>query len=638
MKNIVLLHIVILISVGDLVSAQKLESKEKAVIHHNAYLIIQSYEEVLNKIANDISSNQNALTGHKDQLMNLFLNRKVSVYNDLDPSRTLSKAYEIESYISNLFLWYPYGLEVYIDKDNIISTGIYKHKGNIWYVDINAVKNIKGNYMNKTLNNSEEQVSFRIAFIMENNQFKNFKIVGIRDSKAQSATDDKTALLELNKDAYSDTELEYVRSSSKSLVLDYIRALQLIGNPNEKESDKELYMYDFLSLFESEENKVLNDLEENPTEELLSVKQYISKFIKDFPNGVNNLSLSADSAQYTHIEKLNDDDYVIYVYGDKFLNAKKNKGEVNIATPVIFTVAFKRKDNAFQNFLIRSIDLELTDFKGITQMDEGQKQKEEIIKLITREGSSIEFKITGGLSNINNPNMTDKSANDDLETWKINQSFGFNAGVQLNRFFNKNFGLYFGLNYSYLKTTYNLDGTFYSNSLYPDPNEDKHEKRITVQFDSTVILNYFGAPLGFQYVYDGNGNLSYFVQAGINLQYLAFSQYQKSGFFDSHGYYAERAPALQNIYEEELGFRNESNIEDVGKPELNSINLSSELSFGVVLNTGYYSYFKIGPKIIYGLTSVVNSTEYTNIFGESSVAKPTRTMLYGLEVTFVYSL
>ena len=61
-----------------------------------------------------------------------------------------------------------------------------------------VTKSINGNYLNETLNKNNEELTFRIAFGLENKDFTNFRIVGIRNASSNVVVDYSQALKEVN--------------------------------------------------------------------------------------------------------------------------------------------------------------------------------------------------------------------------------------------------------------------------------------------------------------------------------------------------------------------------------------------------------------------------------------------------------
>jgi hypothetical protein len=620
---------------------QNLSTRETEIIHTEAYDLLKDYENTLNKIAENSRTNEAEVTKMKNHFITLFLNRQIFVFNDLEPGHQYSEFYDAETYISNLVLWYPDGMHVNYNWKNIKTPGIKHHRDNIWFVDLITEKTINGNYMNRTLNNNKEEHAIRIAFIKNGRKVYNFRIVGIRSTKSATLLTDEKALKELNKADYTEDDLIQVHASVKSLLMDYNRALEFIGNPEEKAEYKKMFVMDFLSLFASEVTKVYNDIEPKPENELIEINKYVENYQTDYPKGISNLTLNIDSATFSHIETTDDQEkFRTYVYVDKFFSGDyKDKQKFSSAGKIIFTVSVERKEDVFQNLVIESIDKEYTDFSGINTQTEEISDVNKPLKPITRLGNSIGVSYMGGISNINSKNINELSQEHDNHTWTITRSYGYSAGIDFIVFRNENYGICSGLKYFGFETGYRLSGEFRNPESTYDPNNKMHVDSVIANMDSVVSLKYLGVPIGVKYIYDLNKKIALFANAGLNLAFLYSSEYELSGRYHNYGYYESNEDALQVISEPELGFRKDIyDPPQTGKPNIKSVNLTGELSLGLIIKTGYYSAVQLGPKIIFGLSSITDASVYKDIFSRQHELKPTRTNNIGFEISYIRKL
>ncbi len=618
--------------------AQELSQKQIDIIHTEAYRLLKSYEQTLNGIAENNNSNEAETNRLKNEFIQLFLNRQVMVYNDLEPNHQLSEFYEIETYISNLVLWYPDGLQVSFDFSAIETPGSKPHSNDIWFIDLNAKKVINGNYMNRAQNNNTENLSFRIAFSVKDKTPKNFRFVGIRniDSDVQ-LTNDK-ALQELNKADYTEEELVQVQESAKSLVMDYSRALELIGNPNESAENKKFFTMDFMSLFESENSMVFNDLEEKPENELISIQDYIDKYLEAYTQGITNLSMNLDSANFSHIETTEDGRFLTYVYVNKFFSAPiSDKQKVLLSNPLIFTITLDRKDNAFQNLTIKSIDKEYTEFTGINTIAETGA----LIPLspIRRKGNSLGISLMGGVSSIQNKNINALSFEADYHEWATSPKPGYSASIIFSNYFSDAFGFLTGVTYSLFSGNYKLDGIFVDPTEEPDPNGDLFYDSISAEFDSTISTVYLGIPLTIEYIHDINKKWAFYINGGVNVSFLLSTKYKKSGTFYNSGYYPGHDIPFDVLVFEELGFRDDNyDPPETGTAELNTTNIQGCISLGMAIKTGYYSSFRFGLKGLFGISSVISQNNYSDILGNKHEAKSVLTNNIGLEISYFRKL
>lgn len=627
-----------------LIIGQNLSEREQEIIYTEAIDVINNYNEIINEIAKYNNNNEAEVTKLKDKFINLFLNRKVLIYNDLDPTHQLSEFYETETYITNLTLWYSDGMNTEIDFDELTSNGITHHKENIYYLDIHFSKKIEGNFMNRSLNSNREELSARIAFKRKKNKFSNFKIVGIRNQNSATLVDDARALREINKADYTNDELVYVHDNANSLLLDYLRSLQLIGNVNEPKVDKEFYTKDFLNLFKSESAKVINDIEPDKNQELIEIKEYIQQYKENYPEGILNISLNTDSATYSHIEGLDSNKFQTFVYIDKFFSGNfKGRQKYSFANSVVFTIAFTKEDEVFQHFAINSVDIEYADFSGINQLSDSSEKAKISVEPIKKTGIWIGFTATGAYSHIFNSGLESQSLANNRHEWNVIKDPVYFASFTYYKFYSTRLGLRSGLGYQQYSTRYSLNSADQENGVFEedvqltDGNNHRHFKQINTLIDSSIILNYVTAPLGAQLILFDKRKFYLFFEAGLELSYLVSSTYKSIGHFQSIGFYYENERQFQYLYEEELGFSTISDIDGKGETRFNTFNISGYATLGFSFKLGYYSYFSLAPKIDIGLISIDDKELYTNIFGRTMDAS-TKTRFFGIDLTYIYKL
>ncbi len=66
------------------------------VIFTESMKILSDYEELMNDMAEVPSGDVNELRSTAEGIIDLFINRKVMIYNDLDPNHQLSEFYELD--------------------------------------------------------------------------------------------------------------------------------------------------------------------------------------------------------------------------------------------------------------------------------------------------------------------------------------------------------------------------------------------------------------------------------------------------------------------------------------------------------------------------------------------------------------
>ncbi|GAG76098.1 unnamed protein product, partial [marine sediment metagenome] len=286
----------------------------------NSLKILQDYETIINEIGVNVVNDIEKAQSNAEGLIELFINRQVLVYNDLDPSHRLSKFYEAETYSANLILWYPDGVIIELGFENAKVGNIMQHEDNVYSLDIMLNKKIDGNYLNQTLNRNSEGLTFRIAFSSKNRSFDNFKIVGIRNAESSDMIDYSKALKEVNSEDLNEEELTKIHDGIKAILGDYNNYLALLGDPDEIEEDKVFYKESFTNIFENSETKIYNDINPEPEKSLINVSSYIIQYGENFPGGIKNISVNIDSADFGKVIKSEAGNFYTYAYADKFFS------------------------------------------------------------------------------------------------------------------------------------------------------------------------------------------------------------------------------------------------------------------------------------------------------------------------------
>jgi len=276
--------------------------REMSVIHLRAMEKLTGYEDIINMMGTAAVNNPDLLPGLRDEFMELFVSRQVMIYNDLDPDHNLSEFYESETYINNLMLWYPDGMEVNMNLDRALAGDVLNHGNNVYSLDFKLQKEINGNYMNEKLNRNIEQLLFRVAFNDEGGDFRNFRIVGIRNVGSEMIPDLSRDLEEVNSQELDEAEAYTVREGISALVDDYRNFLLLLGSPEETAGDKAFYKESFLKLFESRDITVFNDLEPDPEQYLVQVEDYLTILREKYPAGISNLSVNLPGFSLANID------------------------------------------------------------------------------------------------------------------------------------------------------------------------------------------------------------------------------------------------------------------------------------------------------------------------------------------------
>jgi len=644
--------------------ADDFNDKEKAIVYTNALELLNNYESTINKIGEFVVTDIEQAKSEAEGFLELFVNRQVLVYNDLDPSHRLSEFYEAETYGSNIILWYPDGISISLDLKNAKVSQIVGHGDNIYSIDILVKKNITGNYLNQAMNTNTEELSFRIAFRSNNRSVSNFRIVGIRSSTSDYAIDDSEALREVNAEDFNDDDLVKIHSEITTIVRDYANYLSLLGNPEELDEDKQFYRQSFIDLFDSTGIKVYNDINPEPERSLISVDEYLNNYRSDYPDGINNISINVDSLDIGNIIREGENKYFTYVNAEKFFSGKFEGSEVfRDAFDLKFRIEFNAAGKTFSDFSITGIDIESVDFFLTEATTSETPVPQFIIKPVSRKGFYISVHGSAGQTTINDQNINNLSLAEDLHTWEVSPDYGFISGLGLSYYITNNIALKTGVEYSRYSTTFSLNGSFKDDELsqdfqYPGPGNNPPEyylyyKIIDADFDSLVNLDIITVPLTAGFSSGQPGRFGFYLDGGISLAIPIKSNYRKTG--DLHKYsveypYTEEGEA--NLYDPTdpnlptdlipvLGLYYYTNIDEKESLVITAKKVSICLygSAGVRIPLGYYSYINIGPEIVFGITDILGyKDEYKDIFGKSMSRDITRIRSIGLKISFAYKL
>ena len=638
MKRIIITCSLFLICL--IASATNFTDRQKAKIYTEVIKLLAKYEAINNEIARYSGVDQAKVDMLNDMMLKLFLNRNVFVYNDLDPTGNMSKAYEIETYLANMLLWYGEGLSVEFDLSNIKAGKIHEHKGNIFYLDLYVNKEINGSFQNRQLHNISKNLSYRIAFIKHRGSFGKFRIVGIRDAK-DTREGDVRALEEMTLVDVSAEEINRIRDRCKTLINDYTMALTLIGSPDEPIEDKELYRMDLETKFSDSSVTVYNDLQPDAKEKDLDVKNYLDVLQTDYPSGINNFTLNLDSAVFGQIEETGPGKYYTYLYADKLFSGKyKGKDVHKDAGNYVYRIRFEDNKGNFSLFTISSIEKLDKDYEGISKAD---YEDEDLINIkpIGRDKWSLTFHGMGAMSSILDENLLAATQADNYHKWTSQPGYQYHAGVGVNYFFNQHVGIETGITMEKYSHSYNLNGDFTDGEYTQDDfNEIDFIKIIrTNEYDTALTLDYISVPLHFMYITGAKDKVSFYTSMGLNVGYLINNNYHVTGDYQYLGYYESAETNVLRYREiEEWGFYDRDEIDEEGSIDIKKINISASVAIGVELPVGYYGSFRLGPKYMLGLNSLSNSSVSTDIFSRESTSKPVKTSIFGFEICYVLKL
>ncbi len=611
---------------------QDFSARDKMIVYSECLDLLDEYRMLVNRLSETGGAGFDQSVSTSESLIELFINRKVLIYNDLDPQHQLSDYYELETYTSNLVMWYPDGMQIQLDLKNAKTSDIRKHDEGLFSTDIMVNKRIQGNYLNKSFNSNTEELIFRIAFVEKNRNFGEFRIVGIRDSKSASFIDDDKALYKLKSVELSENDKEKILNGIRQLLNDYQRSLVMLGDPNEPEDEKSFYSEAFLNLFPDEQVKIYNDIEENPEKSIISIKEYLDNYLGYYPEGIRNLAVNIDSAEFGDIIAVNDDQFFSYVYADKFFSGKfQNKNIFRLSTNLVFKITLDKIENTFTNFKIGSIDRSGLSFYQTEGQPEQVVIPEKSILAVNRRGFHFSPFATAGYSEIVNKNMNTLSLEEDFHQWGISRSFAFSGGINVDYFLWDRMGMGTGLEYNRYSTSYSLDGRFEDQVLSYDINVDPYYKRIDSDMDSVVTMSYLNIPLQLTYFTNKPDKKGFYVKGGLRFSLFLDGSYKYRGTQYYWGYYPNHAAPADSLLIPELGFYDKSDHEGASKAK--RIGITARFSFGINIPTGYFSAVYFGPVIDLGVSNTSETNgNYRDIFGREHEQLPTIINYIGWEI------
>lgn len=646
MKRLSVIIFLIITGPGPILNAQvAFSDKEKSVIYSNAVQVLSNYQSLINQMGEFVVSDIEKARSGAEGFLELFVNRQVLIYNDLDPAnkqtRKLSEFYEAETYSSSLILWYPDGITVNLDLNNARVSDIMSHENNIFSLDILAKKSINGNYLNQTINQNVEELLFRIAFSMENKTAVNFKIVGIRDAASGTAVDYSQALREVNAEDISEEDMAFIQGSIKTAIRDYTNFLALLGDPQEAAEEKNFYRESFTALFTSGDIRVYNDIVPEPETNLISVSDYLQSFVAGYPEGINNLSINADSAKFGQVMKADDGSFYTYTTVDKFFSGKYRGRDVfRSSSPLIFKMTFKSVENIFTDFKINSIDFSAASYLQAAAETGPAELPQVIIRPVTRRGIVMSLTGSFGMTAISNKNIESLTIAQDSVSWNIRPLSGYIIAIGVSYYFNDNIAVRGGLEMNTYSARYNLSGRFGSKSLSSDLNSDQFYMRIAADYDSLISINYLTLPALLNYTSGKPGKFGFYAEGGAKISIPLKAQSKITGDYTYTGYYPDNPDVLKVLDIEELGFYDRQDINKTYTDvKIKGFNLALYASAGINIPLGYYSSITLGPEAIIGITDIGSGKEsYKDIFGVEHEHQPTKIKNFGFRISFAYKL
>lgn len=612
--------------------AQEISEKQQAIIYNEAIKTLKSYEQYNNEIADNVVDIE--LTNKTSQkLIDLFVSRKAIIYNDLDPSHKLSEAYELETYVANMLLWYPDGMKFFIDYDNLKAGNIISHGNDIYTVDIMTSKRLNGNYLNKQNNTQTEEVLLRIAFFQKNKTFENYRIAGVRSSKAKTLSDDSKLLAEVKSVTFTDKEMQLIKDQTKMLFSDYLNFLNLISDPKETDEDKAYYSISFKGLFKDSTLKVVNDIEPDPQQRWITIAEYQKNLTQSYPEGIRNIGMNLDSAEYGKVIPEGNNKFYINGYIEKFFSGKyMSKTVFRDNSKYDFKVSFEKDENTFKNFKLASIDKFGVNLYSQTSSTTQELPKKPIAS-IRREGLYFGIFTGAGLTSYNNENLNSNP----LLGWSKQGKTSLNFEILATWYFAKRIGANVGLSFNNYSANTNLRGSFTNSSYTNDINGEPHIKSISSNFDSLLTYKYISIPITLTIHSNSNPEKwGFYFEGGVVTSFRLKSTYQTSGNYSTSGFYEQYPETIQTLSDAEHGFVNRTNINGSGNLKTPPVYFAIKAAIGITYPLNYFTTLYFAPELTYGLSNVSDEKTNTDDFGNITTAKKVGISKYGVKFGISY--
>ena len=624
-------------------SNDAVSKKDLIVIHDKAISLIREYENTINKLGEEISDIEKTKS-NIELLIDLYVNRKTLVYNDLDPAHKLSEYYEVETYASNLSLWYPDGQTITMLYDNATASNIINHEENIYSIDVVIPKKISGNYLNTTMNSNQEKLLFRIAFVVENNKPGTFKIAGVRNASGELKHIDNQDIMEVNSASFSKDAVLKIQEYCRNTVNDLTNYLALLGNADETDEDKEFYKEAVYGLFTEDDNAVYNDLETDAGDKYLGIHQYIQDYTTMYPV-INNISVNTDSATFSKVIKNNDGSFYINMYANKFFSAKtKGKNIYRFQNKMVVKISFDQNNQSFNNFKIESFDnLGMNEALAASQSQAQDINSFLTISEVSRKGLYISANVNSGFAKMVNKNMAELDLDTDYHEWDIKSDISYGGQIRVTCMFNDFIGAEAGLGYQYYKTTYTISSdNIYAGDEIPDSADlqafvdgttyyfnivDEYKKIIQINLDSIIFTHAISIPLYITSYIGKPGKVCLNLKTGIDINYFISPEYSVTGTAKHFVYYPNTTPShadnfitVEDYPGQDWGILYNRNI-NKEKEEfkgLNSLSVIGVLYIGAEIPLGYFMSFNAGVTLKTSLTDLSkNKSDYIDIFGQT---------------------
>jgi len=386
-----------------------------------------------------------------------------------------------------------------------------------------------------------------------------------------------------------------------------------------------------MGLFKDSTLSVANDIEPNPKNRWITLSEYKRNLKLAYPDGIKNLGMNIDSAEYGKVIPEGSEKFYINGYIDKFFSGKyMSKTVFRDNSKYDFKVSFERDDNTFKNFKLASVDkfgVNLYNQNGVAV-----ELPQNRITTLKRNGLYLGLSMGGGVTKVSDPNLTGNS----ILSWEANGKSAMNIGAKATWYLSNRLGVAVGLGYSRSSANASLTGSF-QNSIYStDVNNDQYLKNVIAAYDSLLNFSYFSVPISA--IFHSNSNpeqWGFYAEAGVVASFDLNSSYQTTGNFATSGTYVHNG--IESIVTDPyFGFVNRSNINSTGKSSISGLGISVQASFGITYPLNYFTTLYFGPEVSWSLSSITNASNFTDAFGVTNAAKRVAISKYGVKFGVSY--
>jgi hypothetical protein len=375
-------------------------------------------------------------------------------------------------------------------------------------------------------------------------------------------------------------------------------------------------------------------LSPKPNKRWVPVAEYEKNLVNSYPEGIRNLGLNLDSAQYGKVIPEGTNKYYINGYIDKFFSGKYQDKIIHRDNAKYdFKVSFERDENTFKNFKLSSIDkfgvnLYQSDSKNITTELPSIK-----IEPINRKGLQYSLEIGFGAPIYDDPNLTRNNYLD----WKLKTKSFYSANLVGRWYFNGFTGLSGALGFSHSVIQTSLNGDYQNTNYTLDLDNMSHLNRVSATIDSTLNFNYIQIPVNLiLHSSSSPEKWSIFAELGLETTFLVNSTYQISGHYKTSGYYEQNPEGGQYLDDAAYGYIERKMNGESKDLKLNRLNLLLHTAIGVTYPLDYFTTVYLGVQYNKGFSDLTKDKTYTDYLGNNLQAEKRTLSSYGLKFGINY--